>query len=54
MNEYELLLQCYRSGQVSERSWQLHLQDEGLKKYLNEKITWAVRQSEKIIRREDE
>jgi len=31
---YELLLQCYRSGQVSERQWQEHLKDENFKKWL--------------------
>jgi len=25
---YDLLLQCYLSGQMSEAEWQLHLQDE--------------------------
>jgi hypothetical protein len=28
MKTYELLLQCYRSGQISERQWQEHLKDE--------------------------
>ena len=25
---YELLLACYRSGQISEDRWQAHLEDE--------------------------
>lgn len=25
---YDLLLQCYRSGQISEAQWQQHLKDE--------------------------
>lgn len=28
MSEYEALLACYRSGQISERQWQEHLKDE--------------------------
>jgi hypothetical protein len=24
---YQLILDCYRSGQMSERQWQAHLQD---------------------------
>ena len=32
--DYNLLLQCYRSGQISERQWQQHLQDEGLRNYI--------------------
>jgi len=27
MSEFELLLMCYKSGQVSERQWQEHLKD---------------------------
>lgn len=28
MNHYSLLIECYRSGQVSERQWSEHLKDE--------------------------
>lgn len=28
MSGYDALLACYRSGQMSERQWQLHLEDE--------------------------
>ena len=32
MEKFELLFQCYLSGQMSERQWQEHLKyDEGLK-----------------------
>lgn len=34
--DYELLLTCYRSGQVSERQWQEHLRDEKLRQWLEE------------------
>lgn len=27
---FDLLLACYRSGQISERQWQEHLKDEAL------------------------
>lgn len=27
MTEFELILACYRSGQMSERQWQEHLRD---------------------------
>jgi hypothetical protein len=27
MTKFELLLACYKSGQVSERQWQEHLKD---------------------------
>ena len=31
MEKFELLLQCYKSGQMSEKQWQDHLRnDEGL------------------------
>lgn len=35
--EYELILQCYRSGQMSEAQWQKHLDDKDFKSwhYLN-------------------
>jgi hypothetical protein len=34
MTDYELLLACYRSGQVSETQWQEHLKDEPFRKWL--------------------
>lgn len=37
MNEFELLLACYKSGQVSERQWQEHLKDADFAKYLRQK-----------------
>ena len=33
--KYELLLICYRSGQVSERQWQEHLKDAGFVAWLD-------------------
>jgi len=27
-NAYAMILDCYRSGQISERQWQEHLKDE--------------------------
>jgi hypothetical protein len=38
MNSYELILQCYRSGQISEKQWQEHLKDEVFAK-------WVVKQT---------
>jgi len=32
---YELLVQCYRSGQMSERQWQDHLNDQEFKQWFN-------------------
>lgn len=32
--DYELLLQCYKTGQVSEAQWTLHLKDNGLVEWL--------------------
>ncbi|HLW27648.1 MAG TPA: hypothetical protein VKY54_07935 [Kiloniellales bacterium] len=32
--EFELLLACYLSGQVSERQWQEHLKDQRLRDWL--------------------
>lgn len=35
MEKFELLLQCYLSGQMSEKQWQDHLSnDEGLKEWI--------------------
>ncbi len=31
---YALLLECYRSGQISERQWQAHLLDEIFRAWL--------------------
>lgn len=28
MTSYQALLECYQSGQISERQWQEHLKDE--------------------------
>jgi hypothetical protein len=33
MKEYDLLIACYKSGQIPESTWQEHLKDEGLRKY---------------------
>lgn len=33
-HNYELLLQCYRSGQMSEAQWNEHLKDEVFKAWL--------------------
>ena len=34
--DYDLLLTCYRSGQISEKQWQEHLSDEGLREYIGQ------------------
>lgn len=34
MNNYELLLACYKSGQISEQQWAQHLKDEVFAKWL--------------------
>lgn len=40
MEKFELLLQCYLSGQMTEKQWQEHLEnDEGLKEWVDE---WYV------------
>lgn len=31
---YVLLLECYLSGQVSERQWQAHLEDDAFREWL--------------------
>lgn len=35
MSDYELLLACYRSGQISEAQWQEHLRDEVFRAWLS-------------------
>ena len=37
--KYQLLLQCYKSGQISEAQWQAHLKDEVFKRWLNDRRT---------------
>lgn len=32
--EYQNLLDCYRSGQISEKQWQEHLKDEGFAEWV--------------------
>lgn len=32
--KYSLLIQCYRSGQISERQWQEHMKDEVFRKWV--------------------
>lgn len=40
MDAYELLLACYRSGQISERQWQLHMSNDPVfAEYVREKVT---------------
>jgi len=34
MSNFELLLACYKSGQVSERQWQEHLKDADFAKWM--------------------
>lgn len=36
--EFELLLACYRSGQVSERQWQEHLRDPEFALWLEARV----------------
>ena len=38
MSEYELLLICYRSGQISERQWQAHLKDADFAAWLDQRL----------------
>jgi len=37
MSKFELLLACYKSGQVSERQWQEHLKDADFAKWMSDK-----------------
>lgn len=49
--EYELILQCYRSGQMSEEQWQAHLDDKDFKSwhYLNVNgLGWRKQDAEKV------
>ena len=34
MDQYQLLLECYLSGQMTEKQWQEHLKDEGFSEWL--------------------
>lgn len=34
MTDFEALLACYRSGQVSERQWQAHLEDKAFREWV--------------------
>jgi len=36
MSKFELLLACYKSGQVSERQWQDHLKDADFAAWLGQ------------------
>lgn len=36
MTEFEMLLACYRSGQVSERQWQEHLKDPAFREWVED------------------
>ena len=36
MTEFEMLLACYRSGQVSERQWQEHLRDREFREWVED------------------
>jgi hypothetical protein len=36
MESYDLLIACYKSGQISERQWQEHLKDKEFDKYYHE------------------
>lgn len=38
MNYFELLYQCYQSGQVAEEQWQKHLQDRKFAVWLRRKL----------------
>lgn len=37
-DHYALLLDCYLSGQIPEAAWQEHLQDLGLRRWLEERV----------------
>ena len=34
----QMVLDCYRSGQIDEARWQLHLSDPEFKKWLKDKV----------------
>lgn len=49
MTEFEMLLACYRSGQMSERQWQAHLEDRAFREWVEdqnpingEPVAWWV------------
>ena len=46
MTEFEMLLACYRSGQVSERQWQEHLRDRELREWVEARA--ALKQAEAV------
>ena len=39
MSDYESLLVCYRSGQMSESQWQAHLKDEVFRAWLKRRLS---------------
>ena len=38
MTDYELLLMCYRSGQISAAQWEAHLQDLDFRDWLARRV----------------
>lgn len=38
MDHFEMLLSCYRSGQVSERQWHEHLKDADFAAWLDQRL----------------
>lgn len=38
MTEFEMLLACYRSGQMSERQWQAHLEDKAFREWVENQL----------------
>lgn len=38
MTDFEALLACYRSGQVSERQWQAHLEDKAFRAWVEDQL----------------
>mgnify|MGYP001377233792 CR=1 FL=1 len=44
MTEFELLLACYSSGQISERQWQAHLEDKAFREWVEARA--AIKQAE--------
>ena len=43
MTDFEALLACYRSGQVSERQWQEHLKDREFREWVEEEAAMPDR-----------
>lgn len=41
VSEFEMLLACYRSGQVSERQWQEHLRDREFREWVEARAALA-------------